>query len=241
VRHTPQGGILIVARERGGVVILQVRDSGVGIAPSEQQRIFDEYVQLGARPRLGGEGLGLGLAIVRRLARLLEHRLSLRSAVGQGSCFELRLPPAVPVAEPLRPVAQARGGMAGWQGRRVVVIDDDERVLESTSGLLQTWGCETVSAATATQALERLNGARPSLIIADLHLRNGELGIDAVTALRQHFGDQLLPAVLVSGDVGAEARESAREAGLHLLEKPVQPMTLRALGTRLMAERALSA
>jgi signal transduction histidine kinase/ActR/RegA family two-component response regulator len=241
VRHTPQGGILIVARERGGVVILQVRDSGVGIAPYEQQRIFDEYVQLGARPRLGGEGLGLGLAIVRRLARLLEHRLSLRSAVGKGSCFELRLPPAVPVAEPLRPVAHARGGMAGWQGRRVVVIDDDERVLESTSGLLQTWGCETVSAATATQALELLNGALPSLIIADLHLRNGELGIDAVTALRQRFGDQVLPAMLVSGDVGAEARESARDAGLHLLEKPVQPMALRALGTRLMAEQALSA
>jgi signal transduction histidine kinase len=240
VRHTAQGGVLITARPRGGRLSLQVRDSGVGIELAQQQRVFDEYVQLGARPRLGGEGLGLGLAIVKRLARLLEHPLMLRSAPGKGSCFELNMPVAAPADEAtVNPPATA--GLTGWQGRRVVVIDDDERVQFGTAGLLQSWGCEAVCAATAAQALERLDGAVPSLIIADLHLGGGALGSDAIAHLRRHFGDQALPAMLVSGDVGPGSRELALTAGLHLLDKPVQPMSLRALATRLMAGSAAAA
>jgi CheY-like chemotaxis protein len=103
------------------------------------------------------------------------------------------------------------------------------------AGLLQAWRCTTVCADGFEQAVERLAGQAPELIVADLHLRNGELGSETVARLRAHFGDPALPAMLVSGDVGEASRELANKAGLHLLDKPVQPMALRALGTRLMA------
>ena len=238
LRFTPRGSVMLAARRAHDGVRLQVRDSGVGIEPSQQQRVFDEYVQLGSRPRLGGEGLGLGLAIVKRLARLLGHALSLRSAPGRGTCFELRLPLAAPAigdgAAAGEPVAAAARAAHDWQGRCLLVLDDDERVQVGTAGLLQAWGCETVCADGLAQAIERLAGRQPDLVIADLHLRRGELGPQAVQQLRAHFGDAALPALLVSGDVGPASREHARLAGLPLLEKPVQPMALRALGTRLM-------
>jgi CheY-like chemotaxis protein len=123
----------------------------------------------------------------------------------------------------------------GLAGRRVLVLDDDERVQQSTAGLLRSWGCEVVLARSAAEAIERLGSGAPSLLIADLHLGDGELGSDAVVQLRERF-DQPIAAVLVSGDIGSDARERARAAGLYLLDKPVRPMALRALAARLMAE-----
>lgn len=235
VRFTPRGSVMLAARWSADGVRLQVRDSGVGIEPAQQQRVFDEYVQLGSRPRLGGEGLGLGLAIVKRLTRLLGHSLSLRSAPGRGTCFELRLPRAAPRTGPESAPAPVPRAAHDWQGRLVLALDDDERVQAGMAGLLNAWGCTTVCADGFDQAVERLAGRTPELVIADLHLRKGELGSEAVARLRARFDDPALPAMLVSGDVGPASRELARASGLHLLDKPVQPMALRALGTRLMA------
>lgn len=243
VRYTPHGGVLLAVRwARDDEIRVQIRDSGVGIEPAQQERVFDEYVQLGSRPRLGGEGLGLGLAIVKRLARLLAHPLSLRSAPGRGTCFELRVPRAQAEVPPEAPPVATPRSANDWSGQCVLTLDDDERIQFGMAGLLQTWGCRVVCAETVPQAIERLAGTAPALVIADLHLGAGELGSIAVARLREHFGDPTLPALLVSGDVGHPSRELAKAAGLHLLEKPVQPMALRALGARLMsADRQVTA
>ncbi len=236
VRYTERGGVLIGARPRGDELCIEVRDSGIGIAAEHQARVFDAFVQLEGRSRLGGNGLGLGLAIVHRLVGLLGHRLTLRSAPGRGTCCALWLPRAAEGAtEAPAPSSLPALPTAAFAGRRVLVLDDDERVQQSTAGLLCSWGCEVVVAKSATQAIDRLGGNAPALVIADLHLDGGELGSDAVTRLRERF-DQPIAALLVSGDIGSDARERARAAGLYLLDKPVRPMALRALAARLMAE-----
>ena len=119
-------------------------------------------------------------------------------------------------------------------GRRVVVIDNDARVLDSTGGLLMAWGCEVVTAASAEQAVQNLGAAVPDLVIADLHLDHGALGTEAIAQLRCRFG-AALPAFLLSGDVSQAARDQAASAGLALIDKPASPMRLRTLVTRLVS------
>jgi signal transduction histidine kinase len=236
VRYTRRGSVLLAVRKRGDAWLLEVRDSGVGIPAEQQQHVFEEFVQLGERPRLGGEGLGLGLAIVRRLATLLGHPLALRSAPGCGTCCSVLVPAAVPrLVEQESALTQVRDRLAG---RLVLVLDDDERVLHGTGGLLTAWGCDVLTARSLCEArglLGSTRDARPALVIADLHLDGGESGTEAVARLRDDLGWPV-PALLVSGDVGPASRAIAHAAGLHLLDKPVRPMALRALASRLMAE-----
>ncbi len=240
VRYTARGGVLIGARRRDGAIDLEVLDTGIGIAPEHQQRVFDEHVRLGAASRLGGEGLGLGLAIVRRLVRLLDHELTLHSDSGRGTRFVLRLPIESPRAVPAPALPEPAFG--SLNGVRVLVIDDDERVRSSTAGLLRAWGCEVTTAESIVEAMAQLQDQAPGLVIADLYLGGDAFGSDAVAQLRDHFRQPLMPAVLLSGDVGPAARERAREAALVLLDKPVRPMALRSLVMRLLIDaQAVSA
>ena len=237
IRYTARGGVVVGCRRRAGQLHIEVWDTGIGIPPDQHQAVFTEFYQLAPHGNLRGDGLGLGLAIVARLCALLGHGISVQSQPGRGSCFRVSLP--LTSARPTQGTPQPASGLLPdpLRDRRVVVIDNDERVLDSTGGLLRAWGCEVVTARSAAQALAELGAHAPDLVIADFHLDDGQDGVTAIALLRQHHGPAL-PALLVSGDVSAGTRQRATDSGLTLLDKPVAPARLRALASRLLMARA---
>jgi signal transduction histidine kinase/CheY-like chemotaxis protein len=236
LRYTREGGVVVGCRRRGDRLRIEVRDTGIGIPPDKHDAVFAEFYQLAPGGHLSGGGLGLGLAIVARLCALLGHEIGLTSQPGRGSCFAVTLPLAAP--EPERPAEPAPiSHDNALAGRRVLMIDNDEGVLDSSTGLLESWGCEVVAAHSLDEAIARLAGTPPDLMIADVHLDDGEDGLAAIAALRARFG-RTFPAVVITGDVAQATRERVAAAGLHLLDKPVAPMRLRTLLTRLAQQRA---
>jgi signal transduction histidine kinase len=236
VRYTARGGVVIGCRRRGGRLRIDVWDSGVGIAEDQQRKIFGEFYQLAAPEpgRLGG--LGLGLSIVDRLGLLLKHPVELASRPGKGSRFSVSVPlvatrGAIADAEPPATFADH------VKGRLIVVIDDDPLVLEGMRGILRSWGCRVVTAASDSAALARLTEeySQPDLIISDYRLADGKMGIEAIDCLRAALGSTV-PAFLISGDTGPERLREATASGYYLLHKPVPPMALRTTLNRLLKD-----
>ncbi len=232
IRYTSVGGVIIGCRRRGASLRIDVRDTGPGIPPDHQRRIFDPYYQIDPAPAGSDGGLGLGLAIVERLSRLLDHPLELTSRPGGGSCFSITVPLAAvsPKAAPSQPA------VAGdpLKGRLIVVIDDDVLALSAVRGVLRSWGSDVVAASTAAAALTaaRKLDRPPDLVISDYRLSDGSTGVDAIAFLRTEFGADV-PAFLISGDTSGSLRE-AEASRYHMLQKPVLPMALRALATHLV-------
>jgi CheY-like chemotaxis protein/anti-sigma regulatory factor (Ser/Thr protein kinase) len=248
VRYTPAGGVVIGVRRRAAAVRVDVIDSGIGIAELDRARVFDEFVQLAAAPRhhAGGRGMGLGLAIVRRLAALCGHQVELASTPGRGSRFSITLPRTNlrrrddrrHRAGEANPAATART----LAGRRIVVVDDDPAVVAAMRALFASWKATAVGGADAGSALAALATADGSargevdLIVADLRLADGKSGIDAIARLRSALGSAT-PALVVSGDTSGAAQAEVRAAGVELLVKPVVAAALKdaaeaALGMR---------
>ncbi len=235
VRYTPAGGIVLGARRRAGCVRIDVIDSGVGIAQGDSMRVFDEFVQLAAAPRnhAGGRGLGLGLAIVRRLATLCGHPIELDSAPGRGSRFSITVPRAN-APRLARISVRAHGAPDAWtsrtlEGRRIVVVDDDPAVVAAMHALFVSWNALVAGGSDASSALAALassDGSFVDLIVADLRLAEGQSGIDAIARLRAHLGANI-PAIVVSGDTSSAAQAEVRAAGVKLLLKPVVAAALR--------------
>lgn len=231
VRYTRGGTVFVGCRRRGRHLRIEVRDNGVGIADEAQEIIFQEFVQLDNPARSQDKGLGLGLAIVRRLTDLLGHRLEVRSRPGRGSVFALEVPIAASLAQRTSFDARRQPGDLG--GLRIALIDNDPLAEAGMKSLLESWGCEVVAGGSAdlvVDALERA-GQSPQLVISDFCL-HGACGIDAVRTLRGRF-DPELPAVLISGDTGPDTQRLAQHEGLPLLHKPVRPARLRAVLNRL--------
>jgi signal transduction histidine kinase/ActR/RegA family two-component response regulator len=235
LRYTRAGGVLIGVRRRGDRLRIETWDTGIGIPSDKHQDIFAEFYQVAPGGHLSGGGLGLGLAIVARLCTLLGHDISVTSQPGRGSCFAVTLAQAAPER---RPSAAPAPGVQenALAGRRVLVIDNDAGVLESTCGLLESWGCRVIAARSLAEATTRLDGGPPDLMIADVHLDDGADGLDAIAALRARF-EHDFPALVITGDVAQATRDRVAAAGLHVLDKPVAPLRLRTLLTR-MAQRA---
>ncbi len=244
LRYTRAGGVVLGVRRRTGTVRIDVIDTGVGIAAADRGRIFDEFVQIAQTPRhAAGRGMGLGLAIVRRLCTLLGHPLEVVSTPGRGSRFSVTVPRTAPRrrrADPcLAPTAGASAPVAttGFRGRRVVVVDDDPAVVSAMHALFASWGAEVVGGEDAFAALAAL-GTRPAdVIVADLRLGDGASGIDAVERLRDALGN-CTPALVVSGDTSEAARGEARAAGITLLSKPVVAAALKAAAENVLAAAA---
>ncbi len=226
VRYTDQGGILIGCRRRGNAVRIEVRDSGIGIAPESQAVIFREFVQLKDGERDRGEGLGLGLAIVERLARLLGHPISVHSLPGKGSIFSIEVPAAEMPAQTAPTAPLGAGGLL--EGRSILVVDDDALVRQSLGGLLESWGCAVSVAHDQEEALAACPPQRPpDLIVCDFRLRAGADGIALIQRIRVDCA-RAVPAILVTGDVDADVARRAQAAGLPVLHKPVRSAKLRA-------------
>jgi signal transduction histidine kinase/CheY-like chemotaxis protein len=236
LRYTDKGSVVVGCRRRQDLLRIEVWDTGVGVPQDQQQNIFREFYRLGTTDQDRGHGLGLGLAIVDRLCRLLGHPIELTSVVGRGSRFSVSLPLATP-----RPVAQQSPAAAIDLaiGKFVVVIDDDALVLDAMRGILKSWGCSVVTAKSDAGALAALVGhaRRPDLIISDYRLGDGRTGFDVIERLRSAFGVQI-PAFLISGDTAPERLREASASGYYLLHKPVLPMTLRSVVSQLLKEHA---
>jgi signal transduction histidine kinase/CheY-like chemotaxis protein len=225
LRYTPRGAVMVTARKRGSRVHVEVRDSGVGIPAEAQDSVFQEFVQLDNAARDRSKGLGLGLAIVRRLAELLDHRISLTSQPERGSIFCVELRAARPVEA--RAVDERAG--ADLVGLVIAVVDDDALAMQSLAGLLRAWGCYVVSAESLDALQEALadNDVVPQVLISDFRLPGPRNGLEVIAGLRESFGPGL-PGLLLSGDTGPEVLRQATDLGIPLLHKPVRPAKLRA-------------
>lgn len=233
VAHTPSGTVLLACRLRGEHLRVEVRDSGPGIPAHAQASVFEEFVQLDNPGRVRTKGLGLGLAIVRRLADLLGHRLTLRSAPECGSMFAIDLPLAA--ALPAAPQKEASAG-AAFAGVHVSIVDDDALAREALASVLTSWGC-TVAAHSTTSDFVAQGGNRADrfqVLISDFRLGGSMDGIALIEQLRQHAGASAWHCILISGDTGADTRARARGAGIALLHKPVRAARLRALLQRML-------
>lgn len=229
LRYTRRGGVLIGARTRGALLSIEVWDTGPGIAADQRGRIFEEFVQLDHPVHGARKGMGLGLAIVARLCRLLGHEITLDSRPGRGSVFRLQVP--LGVAQPLAaPPGTSQSPVPSLEGVRVMVIDDDEAVLAGMRVLLDGWGVRIFAGLDAPEALREVEraGVTPELLITDLCLANGVSGFEVTRELRRRFG-AATPAILITGSVTPEHAEQARAEGLHFLLKPVTPARLRTL------------
>lgn len=231
VRYTQQGSVLVACRPThdGSQLRIEVRDSGIGIASQHHEEIFQEFFQIDNPQRDRSKGLGVGLNIVERACRLLSHGLAIRSAPGRGTCFTLTVPLA-----PARVGAAAQdirevGMQTGFDGLRVMLIEDDELGRVGLAGLLTSWGCRVTQAQGAIEAFELYRSDQgPDIIISDFRLGGGINGIEAVARLRTIAG-RPIKACLISGDTDAGLKDQAQAVGLVLLPKPVRPAKMRSL------------
>jgi signal transduction histidine kinase/CheY-like chemotaxis protein len=242
VRYTESGRVILGARRYTDVVRIEVWDSGRGIPQDKHREIFQEFRQLHNPERDRRKGLGLGLAIVERLVKLLDHTLELRSQLGKGSVFSITLPRSC--REDFVP-GEADGQIVvdrDVANSLILVVDDEPDVRDSMLALLGKWRCEVIVAESCTEMLEKLVSVQrmPDLIVSDYRLRGDESGIDVVARLREEFNAQV-PALLVTGDTGMEQLREAENSGLHVLHKPLNPSRLRALIATLRRERTRAA
>jgi Na+/proline symporter/signal transduction histidine kinase len=228
VKYTSRGRVLIGCRRKRGRISLEVIDSGMGIPLADQEAIFHEFRRLEAGAR-AAPGLGLGLSIVQRIARVLGTPLALHSVPGRGTRFRIELPQAeaVPSLAPKSALPAPRS--AAMAGLVVLCIDDDQRILAGMQALLCGWGAVALTARDARDAMRTLRrtGTVPDVLLVDYHLDHGN-GLGAIAEIRWKLGEAI-PAVLITADRSAEVRDKAGKAGIRVLNKPLKPAALRAV------------
>lgn len=237
IRYTQPGGrVLVAVRQRPDGCVLQVRDNGPGIEAIHQPAIFQEFVQIHNPQRDRSQGLGLGLAIVRRLSQLLAHPVELRSCPGHGSTFAVCVPfgsaPTIPsaldsVADTPHQLAVPTADSDELQGCRILLVEDDALVRESYQRLLQLWGCQVSMHADGESALAQLRQAvdKPELIISDHRLGEGVNGLELIALARAILG-QPTPSILITGDTEEPSLRNLDESVIRVLFKPVRPSAL---------------
>jgi CheY-like chemotaxis protein len=212
-------------RRSADAIRIEVWDSGPGIAESDRTAIFEEFRRLDR----GGSGLGLGLSIAERIARLLGHRLSMRSRLGHGSVFAIDV--SVAVATDQEDVLPNE--VIDVPPQRVLVVDNDRSVLAATAALLASWDFEVFTASEAESAQILAQREQPKLLVFDYHLDDGLTGLELRKKLAMRDPD--VPCLIVTADHDELVRAAVLEAGCHLLHKPLKPLALRSLIARVMA------
>jgi signal transduction histidine kinase/CheY-like chemotaxis protein len=240
VQYTEHGRVLLASRKRGSQLRIDVWDTGPGIAPSEQSKIFEEFHRGAAGQRSHAGGFGIGLAIIARMADALGHRIELRSEAGRGTRFSVYVPLSDVVLERAAPLAGGKLAASrayGLASSKVAVIDNDVGVREAMRSLLDNWGCEArilAGLADVETMIASEPGFRPDIILADYHLDNGDSGLSAVERLREARGAEI-PAVVITADHSTDVTDAVMSMGCEILRKPVRPAELRALITHLVA------
>lgn len=232
VRYTQSGKILLGCRRQSGTLTIEVWDTGVGIPKGKLAEVFEEFKRIDNPKHSQVKGLGLGLAITDRIARMLGHKIQVRSWPGQGTVFSIQ----VPMGDPAKAV-QAKPEQRGWirskalNGTTVLVIDNEPKILEGMTALLQGWGCDTYTALSISASLSLYQDPSipmPDVILADYHLGETDTGLMALEALYKHWATEV-PAVVITADRTDEVKEEIERFGAQLLTKPIKPAALRAM------------
>ena len=227
LRYTQRGGILLGCRRTPGRISLSVVDSGIGIPPEKQQAVFEDFFQIGNPERDRSQGLGLGLPIVARMARLLDHPVSVRSRPGHGSAFVISVPfvqattiPPQPAAEPVVEIPPSAS--------TILVIEDDREQRIGMQMMLEGWGYRVIAAGSPEKALIAVRSAPrlPSLVISDFRMPSRITGVETIALIAQIVGRRI-PGIILTGDTGPDRLREAKQSGCVLLHKPFAPERLR--------------
>ena len=236
IKYTPAGSVLVGCRRRGARLRIEVYDTGIGIPYSKRRSVFKEFHRLDQGAR-AARGVGLGLSIVERIARVLDCEVTLKSHVGRGSRFSVEVPcgRGVAAAADVHALPRAAGGRL--VGTAVLCVDNERAILDGMERLLGGWGCRVLTAAGLAEALAVLDasGLDPDGLLVDYHL-DGDNGIATIAELRRRLRRDV-PAILITADRSAHVREEAQASGVHLLNKPIKPASLRALITQWRVQR----
>jgi two-component system, sensor histidine kinase len=223
VKYTKAGQVSLDWLNVDGAWTAQVSDTGIGIAPENQSRIFDEFVQVGNTARDAKHGVGLGLSIVRRIADLMQWKVAVRSEIGKGSVFEVALPPHQVVPAPGVPSKQTVLAKDESLGLRVLLVDDDLMVQDALASQLGAWNCSVQVASNAEQARSMMlqnSSANFNVLIVDDMLGDGETGPEFATTVKDNHPE--MPILVITGNMLPERREEIIGAGFDIMEKPVQ-------------------
>ena len=239
IKYTRTGRVLVGCRRRGGRLRIDVYDTGIGIPPDERRAVFVEFHRLDHGAKVA-RGLGLGLSIVERIARVLDHPIDLASQVDRGSHFSIEVPAAPAGSSAARP-PEPRIDPGRVAGILVLCVDNDPNILDGMATLLRGWGCEIIQAADLPEAIAALRavGKSPGGLLVDYHLDRGN-GIEAVAELRGLFGAEI-PAALITADRSPDVREAARALAIQVLNKPLKPASLRAVMSQWTVHRVAAA
>lgn len=240
IRYTSKGSIRLKVRDEDTQVSIIIQDSGPGISEENQIVIFKEFVQLDNSTNDSQKGLGLGLSIVKRLCKLLDHELTLTSRVGQGSQFKLDLPKA-----PTMPLGLPNKSREQWSltGVTIIVVEDNQDILSSFDLLLSTWGCTVLTSSTMEEAItlvKKLKKTHPEnnndlLIISDYYLNKDYSGCDVIKNIQKMMARKI-PAMVITAETDPDRLEEIRLTGNSVFRKPLKPATLRVAIQRLLRQ-----
>ena len=241
LRYTEKGRVVLGCRRRNGSVRIEVWDTGAGIEEEHREEIFEEFRRLQSKDQIGEKGMGLGLAIVRRMAGALGHPIEVRSWPGRGSVFSVTVPIGASRKRSPRTTATPRRKSSLLEGTRVLCVDNQSDILEGMSQLLGGWGCEVITATSTVEALRTIGNGnpRPDMVLADYQLDDGDTGLVTLAAIGEHCG--AIPGAVITADHGDDIRDLVRNAGYPMLRKPIRPAALRAMMHQLLARRSARA
>lgn len=235
IRYTEHGRVLVGCRRRADSVVLSVYDTGIGIEPDKTKLVFEEFQQLNNSSRDRNKGLGLGLAIVQRLAGLLGAKLSLQTTRGKGSVFSIELPCSSD--EDITQIDfSALESPNEIAGKYVVIVEDEAEIRDGLKLLFRGWGCE-VEELSSVEDIEQVlsKSIQPDLILTDYRLPEDQTGVDAINAIHHFYQDNKIPAIIVTGDTSPERIKQVEDSGFVVLHKPVPGGKLRATMNSLLS------
>jgi signal transduction histidine kinase/CheY-like chemotaxis protein len=228
VKYTPRGRVLVGCRRRGQSLQIGVYDTGVGIPVMKRGEIFKEFHRLEQGARIA-RGLGLGLSIVERLARVLNHGIAIDANASGGSVFSVTVPIATAINHTAAVTSATPLSTTPMSGALIVCIENDPAILDGMKTLLKAWNAEVIAVTdpeAAIAAIEASGGDVTGLLV-DYHLDRGN-GVAAIREIRRRFGENI-PGILITADRSPHVRTAAREENIAVLNKPVKPASLRAL------------
>lgn len=236
MRYTRSGRVLLGCRRDGSRLRIEVWDTGPGIPEDKLVEIFEEFRRLGNDQSGRDRGMGLGLAIVERVARMLDHRIGVRSVQGEGSVFSVTVPVGDRRRQVRPPEPVPAASLNRLAGSLVLVIDNERSILSGMTALLEGWRCAVVTATSGEEAIQVIESLErpPDIAIADYHLENGATGVCALRAVLDHCGVSI-PSLIITADRLPEVQEEVNANGFQLLNKPVKPAQLRSLMTSMLS------
>lgn len=239
LRYTASGKVLLGCRHQGEQLRIEVWDTGPGIPKSRLGDIFQEFRRLDTPDKHKEKGLGLGLSIAERMAKVLGHSIGVKSEYGKGTVFSLTLDKVTAQVKPVS--SPSRQGLNSLAGTRILCIDNEPLILEGMKALLTGWDCEVFTVANQQEALQLVieEETQANIYLADYHLDSGKTGVGALQALEEKLANKL-SGIIITADRTPEIANEISDAGFLLLHKPVKPAALRASLTRLIQSQKLA-